>query len=125
MVELALVLVLKQQQGWVNGIENINEFDAKSDEIIFKPAVEVAGDIGKSATLKQFEREIYKSKDRKTRNASIWRKLLRIFHSLQLTIKIDFAAFVVFYLFFFLVNCIYWPVAINERSKNDISWNEI
>ena len=125
MVELAIVLVLKQKKDWLNGIENIDEYDAKSDDIIFKMAVEAPGDPEKIKILKRFERAIYKTKDQIARNANIWSKPLRIFRALRLTIKIDFAAFVLFYLFFFLVNCIYWPIAINELSKNDTSWNEI
>ena len=123
MVELAIVLVLKQKKDWMNGIESA--YDAKSDGIGFKKAVQAPGDTDKRKSLKRFERKIYETKDQTPRNLNIWGKLLRIFHALQLTVKIDFAAFVLFYLFFFLVNSIYWPVAINERSKNDISWNEI
>ena len=50
MVELAIVLVLKQKQGWVNAIENVIEYDAHSEETIFKTRVEVANDVGNPYT---------------------------------------------------------------------------
>ena len=45
MVELALVLVLKQKQGWFTAIENVIDYDASSEDTVFKTRIEADNDI--------------------------------------------------------------------------------
>lgn len=118
MVELALVLVLKQKQEWLNAIENVADYDAQFDKISFKNSAEVAYDVTKRPTFKKIERHFHKRKDPERASANFWSRMLGTFHTLPFMIKIDFVAFLLFYLFFFLVNCIYWPAALKERSKD-------
>ena len=118
MVELAFVLVLKQKQEWVNAIEHVADYDVQFDKVSFKNSDDVAYDVTKRPTFKKIERNVHKRKDQERAKASFSRRMLGMFHTLPFMIKIDFVAFLLFYLFFFLVNCIYWPAALNERSKD-------
>ena len=111
MVELAFVLILKQKQEWVNAMEYIDINNSASDEIFFKKRFPYH--IEEGTTFRENERNMYETKTKKGLGFRI--RMLRLFHSLPLTSKIDFVAFLLFYLIFFLVNCIYWPKVLSRN----------
>ena len=110
MVELAFVLILKQKQEWVNATESITINNSEVDEIFFKTRFPYY--IVEGTTFRENERNMYEIKMQKRLGIRI--RMLRLFHSLPLTSKIDFVAFILFYFIFFLVNCIYWPRALSR-----------
>ena len=113
MLELAIVLVLKQKQGWVNAMENVIEYDAHLEETIFKTRVEVANDVSNREMAREVGSNVEETKDNEIGNASRWSRIVGIFHSLPFTTRIDLSAILLFYLFFFVMNCIYWTTVLN------------
>ena len=111
MVELAIVLILKQKQEWVNATERITINKAESEDIFFKTRVSYY--IGEGTTFRENERNMHGTKTQ-TR-FRIRTRMLRLFHSLPLISKIDFVTFLLFHFIFFLVNCIYWPKALSRN----------
>ena len=111
MVELAFVLILKQKKEWVNATESITINNSEVDEIFIKTRFPYY--IGEGTTFRENERNMYEIKMQKRLGIRI--RILRLFHSLPLTSKIDFVAFLLFYLIFFLVNCIYWPKVLSRN----------
>ena len=111
MVELAFVLILKQKEELLNKTEGIAMNDLESDEICFKKRFPYY--IGEGTTFRDNKRNMYETKMKKGLGIRI--RMLRLFHSLPLTSKIDFVAFLLFYFIFFLVNCIYWPKALSRN----------
>ena len=117
MVELALVLFLKQKQEWVKNMDKVSSHDVKSEDNIFKKIAVVANDIDKGTPAQEIEHNIDVPKDQKEKSWMFYGRMLSIYHSLPLTTKIDVATFLLFYLFFFLANCIYWPIAADKITK--------
>ena len=111
MVELAFVLILKQKKEWVNATESITINNSEVDEIFIKTRFPYY--IGEGTTFRENERNMYEIKMQKRLGIRI--RILRLFHSLPLTSKIDFVAFILFYFIFFLVNCIYWPKVLSRN----------
>ena len=111
MVELAFVLILKQKKEWVNATESITINNSEVDEIFIKTRFPYY--IGEGTTFRENEHNVYKTKMQKKLGFRI--RMLLLFHSLPLTSKIDFVAFLLFYFIFFLVNCIYWPKALSRN----------
>ena len=117
MVELALVLFLKQKQEWVNNMDKVSNHDANSEDNIFKKIAAAANDIDNGTPAQEMEQNIDESEDQKVKREMFYRRMLSIYYSLPLTTKIDVATFLLFYLFFFLVNCIYWPIAADKNTE--------
>ena len=117
MVELALVLFLKQKQEWVNNMDKVSNHGGKSEHNIFKKTAAVANDIDKGTPGQETEHNIGEPEDQKVKREMFYRRMLSIYYSLPLTTKIDVATFLLFYLFFFLVNCIYWPIAADKNTE--------
>ena len=119
MVELALVLILKQKQGWVTAIENTIEYDASSEDTVFKARFKADNNIFTGPAAAKVGCNMIDTKEHETRMMSFWRRMLRIFYALPLTSKIDLSVFLLFYLCFFLMNCIYWPTVLHSINEHD------
>ena len=64
MVELAIVLILKQKQEWVNAMERITINKAESEDIFFKTRFPYY--VGEGTTFRENERNMHRTKTQKS-----------------------------------------------------------